>query len=158
MKKQWIMGWIILLINGYLLEAQEMHSVDKWMEYIEDLAAEEGDEERLNALYTELSYRTEHPFDLNLVTLEQLKTFPFLSDQQIQQLVNYREKQGGFLSLYELKAVEGLDFQTIELLIPFLHVGEIMVDKRPITVKNLLKYNSNELKMRFDPSFQQKAG
>ena len=31
MKKQWIMGWIILLINGYLLEAQEMHSVDKWM-------------------------------------------------------------------------------------------------------------------------------
>ena len=158
MKKQWIMGWIILLINGYLLEAQEMHSVDKWMEYIEDLAAEEGDEERLNALYTELSYRTEHPFDLNQVTSEQLKTFPFLSDQQIQQLVNYREKQGGFLSLYELKAVEGLDFQTIELLIPFVHVGEIVVDKRPITVKNLLKYNSNELKMRFDPSFQQKAG
>lgn len=157
--KRWCINLCMaLLINGYNAESQIQLSVDKWMEYVEELAAETEDEERIHTLFSDLSYRTEHPFDLNRVTEEQLRTLPFLSDKQIKGLLSYRERQGDLVSLYELKSLEELDFQTIELLLPFVYIGEYRVDKRPVTVKNLLKYGSNELQIRYDQCFQQKAG
>ena len=48
--------------------------------------------------------------------------------------------------------------ETISLLLPFVYIGEIVVDKYPITVKNLFKYGSNTLQIRYDQCFQQKKG
>ena len=158
MKRLFISWFILLFINSYHADSQITLSVDKWVEYIEDLAVETGDEERANALYADLSYRAEHPFNLNIVTEEELRTLPFLSDLQIHSLVQYREKYGAMASLYELKGIEALDFQTIELLLPFVTVGEYKVDKPGINVKNLLKQGSNELQIRYDQCFQQKQG
>lgn len=62
------------------------------------------------------------------------------------------------LTLYELKNVEAFDLETISLLVPFIYISEIIVDKRPITVKNLLKRGSNNLQIRYDRCFQQKKG
>ena len=87
-----------------------------------------------------LSYLTEHPFDLNAVTEEQLKRLPFLSDRQIEQLLSYRKRYGNMVSIYELKNIEDIDFQTISLLLPFVYIGDNLVEKRLLTVKNLLKY------------------
>ena len=98
------------------------------MEYIEEMASETEDEERIEALYTDLSYLAEHPFELNTVTEEQLKHLPFLSDMQIRKLLEYRSRYGKMLTLYELKNVESFDFETISLLIPFVYIGEIIVD------------------------------
>lgn len=158
MRKLCINLCVFLLINSYYAESQIQLSVDKWMEYVKELAVETEDEEKINLLFDDLSYRSEHPFELNQVTKEQLQTLPFLSDEQIQCLLSYREKQGNLASVYELKSIEKLDFQTIELLLPFVYVGEYSVDNRPITLKNLLKYGSNELYIRYDQCFQQKAG
>lgn len=158
MKRMFINLLVCLLINGYQLRSQTIYSVDKWMEYIEEMASETEDEERIEALYTDLSYLAEHPFELNTVTEEQLKHLPFLSDMQIRKLLEYRSRYGKMLTLYELKNVESFDFETISLLIPFVYIGEIIVDKRPITVKNLLKQGSNNLQIRYDKCFQQKKG
>ena len=158
MKRLFITLLVYLLINSYNLNSQNIYSVDKWMEYIEELATETEDEERIESLYADLSYLTEHPFDLNSVTETELKRLPFLSDRQIRSLLAYRVKCGKLVSLYELKNVEEMDFQTISLLLPFVYIGDISVDKRPFTVKNLLKYGSNELQIRYDKCFQQKKG
>ncbi len=158
MKRLLITILIILLINGYIAEAQHSFSVDKWMEYIEEMAEETEDENQLETLYNELSYLADNPFELNNVTTEQLKRLPFLSDRQIEEIISYRKRYGKFITVYELKNLEELDFQTIELLLPFIYIGEYTVDKRPFTVNNLLKYGSNELQMRYDRGFQQKKG
>ena len=150
--------FIFLFINSYYVDSQIQLSVDKWMEYIEEMASETEDEEKIQTLFSDLSYRVEHPFDLNRVTEEQLHTLPFLSDRQVKSLLDYREKNGPLVSLYELKSIDAFDFGTIELFLPFVYIGEYIVDKRSITVKNLLKYNSNELQIRYDQCFQQKAG
>lgn len=150
MKRLFITLLVYLLINGYNLNSQNIYSVDKWMEYIEELATETEDEERIESLYADLSYLTEHPFDLNSVTETELKRLPFLSDRQIRSLLAYRVKYGKLVTLYELKNVEEMDFQTISLLLPFVYIGDISVDKRPFTVKNLLKYGFNELQIRYD--------
>ena len=77
MKRLFIILSIILLINSYYANSQIEYSVDKWMEYVEELALETEDTERIESLYADLSYLTEHPFDLNAVTEEQLKRLPF---------------------------------------------------------------------------------
>lgn len=143
MKRMFINLLVYLLISSYQLKSQTLYSVDKWMEYIEEMASETEDEERIEALYTDLSYLIEHPFELNTVTEGQLKRLPFLSDLQIRELLEYRSRYGKMLTLYELKNVEAFDLETISLLVPFIYISEIIVDKRPITVKNLLKRGSN---------------
>lgn len=77
MKRLFIILSIILLINSYYANSQIEYSVDKWMEYVEELALETEDTERIESLYADLSYLIEHPFDLNAVTEEQLKRLPF---------------------------------------------------------------------------------
>ena len=158
MKRLFIILSIILLINSYYANSQIEYSVDKWMEYVEELALETEDTERIESLYADLSYLIEHPFDLNAVTEEQLKRLPFLSDRQIEQLLSYRKRYGNMVSIYELKNIEDIDFQTISLLLPFVYIGDNLVEKRLLTVKNLLKYGRNELQIRYDQCFQQKKG
>lgn len=161
MKKRLINGLLLLIImfiNCYKLEGQYVFSPDKWMEYIEEISIESENTEEVENLYNELSYLADHPFELNGVTAEQLRKLPFLSDQQIENILSYRKQYGKLASIYELKHIKELDFPTIELLLPFVYVGELVVDKRPITINNLLKYGSNELQIRYDRSFQQKKG
>ena len=122
MKRLFIILSIILLINSYYANSQIEYSVDKWMEYVEELALETEDTERIESLYADLSYLIEHPFDLNAVTEEQLKRLPFLSDRQIEQLLSYRKRYGNMVSIYELKNIEDIDFQTISLLLPFVYM------------------------------------
>lgn len=158
MKRLLTILFLILFINSYDIESQVSFSVDKWREYVDELAGDTEDEARIETLYAELSYRTEHPYDLNQVTEEALRKLPFLSDLQIQDFFSYRAKTGKLLTLYELKNIPSFDYATIEWLLPFVHIGEFSVDKRKITVKNLLKYTTNELQIRYDRCFQQKAG
>lgn len=158
MKRLFIILLVCMLINSYQLKSQISYSVDKWMEYMEEMASDIEDEGRIEALYADLSYLSEHPFDLNTVTAEQLKRLPFLSDLQISELLEYRLRYGKMVTLYELKNMESFDFDTISLLVSFVYIGDHSVDKRPLTVKNLLKHGSNELQVRYDRCFQQKKG
>lgn len=52
---------IILLINSYYANSQIEYTVDKWIEYVEELALETEDTERIESLYADLSYLIEHP-------------------------------------------------------------------------------------------------
>jgi hypothetical protein len=128
------------------------------MEYVEGMAGGEEDEEKVEALFFDLSYLSEHPFELNAVTGEQLRKLPFLSDRQIENILSYRTRYGMFMTVYELKSIEELDLQTIEYLLPFVYIGKIHVEKRPFTVENMLKYGSNKVQARYDRCFQQKKG
>ena len=141
--------------NAY---SQEIKDVDKWMEYIEELMEEsEENPESIEKLYHDLSYLSENPFNLNKVTAEQLRQIPFLSDIQIMNILDYQKRQGEFVSIYELKNIKFMDMETIELILPFVYVGEI--DKtRPLSIKNILKYGTNELMLRYDRGLNEKSG
>jgi hypothetical protein len=141
------------------LYAQEfVPNENKWMEYIEELAEEsEENDESIENLYNDLSYLAEHPINLNAVTMEQLKQIPFLSDMQMFNILDYVKRNGQFVSIHELKNIDFLDLQTIELILPFLFVGE-KDDKRRISRKNLVRYGKNELMLRYDRSLEEKAG
>lgn len=153
-----ITGLITMSINCYVSHGQEIKHVDKWIDYIEELAEEsEENAESIEKLHEELSYLSENPINLNRITAEQLRQIPFLSDIQILNILDYRRRQGEFVSIYELKNIRFLDMETIELILPFIYVEEI--DKnRPFTMKNLLKYGKNELMLRYDQCLNEKKG
>ena len=153
-----IIMFTILFINCYRSYSQELKAIDKWMEYIEELSEDsEENNESIEILYNDLSYLSENPLNLNLTTAEQLRKIPFLSDIQILNILDYRKKQGELVSIYELKNIRFLDMQTIELILPFVYVGEVNKELR-FTLKNLLKYGKNELLLRYDRSLDEKKG
>lgn len=148
----------MLFINSYLLEAQQLYSVDKWMEYVEELATQTENTEQIETLYNDLSYFSEHPINLNTATIEQLKKLPFLSDEQINALLSYRQKYGEMVTIYELKGIKEINRQTIELLLPFIYVNSEKNEKRTLNINNILKYGKNELAIRYDQCLQTKKG
>ena len=147
-----------MFISCYNSYCQDINSVDKWTEYIDELLEDsEENPESIEKLYDELSYLSENPINLNKTTLEQLKQIPFLSDLQIMNILDYRKRQGEIVSIYELKNIRFLDMETIELILPFIFIGEI--DKtRSFTFKNLTKYGKNELMLRYDRCVNEKKG
>ena len=128
-----------------------------WMEYIEELSDSEMENAYIENLFDELSYLSENPFNLNSVTKSDLERLPFLSEIQIENLLYYAYKYAPIQSIYELKNVEGMDFQTINYLLPFVYAGEI---KKPehIDPKQVFKYGKHEIYLRTDYCFQEKAG
>lgn len=157
--KQWLITMSITLsITSYQTTAQTVQPVDKWMQYVESLAEETENTEQIETLYTDLSNLAQHPLNINTATQEQFKLLPFLSDIQIEAILNYRKRYGDMATLYELKNIEVLDWSTIELLLSFVYAGEAKQQKRPLNLKNALKYGKNELVLRYDRALQEKQG
>jgi len=150
--------FITLLITRYQTVAQTLQPVDKWMQYIESLAEETENTEQIEILYTDLSNLTQNPLNINTATQEQFKVLPFLSDIQIEAILNYRKRYGNMVTIYELKNIEALDWSTIELLLPFVYADEAKQQKRLFNLKNALKYGKNELVLRYDRTLQKKQG
>ena len=141
--------------NSY---SQEVTSENKWEEYIEELYEDaEENPESLEKLYNDLSFLSENPLNLNKTNVEQLRQIPFLSELQIINILDYQRKQGEIVSIYELKNIPFLDMGTIELILPFVFVGE-MDKRRPVTLKNLLRYGINEFMARYDRGLNEKKG
>ena len=127
-----------------------------WMEWEEQIG-EEANLSSWEELYENLSELTEHPFNINTVTKEELEQLPFLSDKMVENILYYVYKYGPLVSLNELWGVEGMDKQTQTFLKDFVYVGN-SVEKRAFSWKNLWKYNKQEVWMRTDIPLNEKAG
>ena len=159
MKRLLITLLITLLISCYHAMSQTIQTVDKWMEYIEELAEGlEEEEERIETLIADLSFLAEHPFDLNTADAEMFRRLPFLSDLQIEEIIGYRQRYGNMQTVYEIKNIAAMDWATIELLLPFVYVGEQEIRRRPVSPANLLRYGANELMVRYGRTVQEKQG
>jgi hypothetical protein len=152
-----LLATICMLVSLYDVNGQGNRPVEKWLEYVETLAEEIDDDEQMETLHAELSYLSEHPYDLNTVTAEMLKRLPFLSDGQIESLIAYRQRYGGMATIFELKNIEALDWATIDLLQSFVYVDMAPQTRRALNAKNL-KHGSQELVVRLDRTFPLKQG
>lgn len=63
-----------------------------------------------------------NPININFATTETLQASYLLTPDQINNLINYRDNFGPFISLYELQAIPEFNQETIEKLIPFLTI------------------------------------
>ena len=149
---------LISLIYCFTVYGQFSQDATGWQDYVEDMREDAENESVIEELYMDLSYLAENPMDINRLDAETLKRLPFLSDRQINNLLVHKQRYGEMRSVYELKNIPGLDFNTLELLIPFVYAGEGEIYNRNMSGGNLPKYGKSDLLVRYDKGFQKKNG
>lgn len=116
---------IIYLINVFSIQylwAQTDIQDDFSTENIENqlIGRVENDFE-YDAEYESLNHFKQHPIELNRATQEDLKALRLLSDFEINEFLNYRQKNGSLLTIYELQSLWKSDI--INKLLPFVTVN-----------------------------------
>ena len=157
--KDWmrILGWMLAMqvfFGFFPLFAQDR----TWREALEQLAEdEELDESAIDNMYEELSNLESNPLNLNTVSREQLERFPLLSFEQATSLADFLEKNRPLYSVYELRNVPRLDYNTIQLILPFFYVGETLPQKS-LPISKMIKNGRNEVQFRLDKTLEERAG
>lgn len=133
---------LLLMSRPYALSADDdAENWEKWYEAIAD--QEEADPETLDDVYELLNGMASNPININDTKREELEVFPFLSSQQVMDIMDYLDRYGPMKSKNELSAIESLDFYRRRLLACFIVVGEKKEDKS-FNLKNVLRYGKSE--------------
>lgn len=128
-----------------------------WREYVQNLAEDEVGDAQIEVMYDELSALEQNPYNLNNVTREELARFPLLSEDQANALSDFLQKNRPIYTVYELRNVPRLDYNTVALILPFFYVGEAASQKK-VTLRQMLQYGKNELQLRGDKMLEKRAG
>jgi len=119
MKK--IVGQIILIF--FVLgpaQAQEPASQQVLEDLMESLGSEPDENIDFQEILDDLAYFGQHPLSINSATKEEFRRLHFLSDIQIDDLIEFRTKTGQIYSLYEMAAIEGFNPELLKKLEPFI--------------------------------------
>ncbi len=127
-----------------------------WEEALADLASTASDDDtNWEELYDVLCDLEQHPVRL---TREELERVPFLSEQQIQHLVEYVDRHGAMLSPGELRLVPSLTPATLRLLPYFIVVGDSHPRDTLPSLRNMARYGRHELFAAAQVPFYERAG
>lgn len=104
----------------------------EWWEAFEQFAETEGlDNSYLEETYEQLEELHENPIDLNKLLKSEnkqgseLQKIPFLSTNQIEDILAYLYRYGEMKSLNELMMIPSIDYETRNLLLNFVCLGKI---------------------------------
>ena len=157
--KRFLFYWTFLLLYFSLFQpcfsqVKETIPINKILEAILSDAPETFD---YSELYDKLSNLNEHPLSLNSATKEELGDLFFLNEVQIDEIVGYREKYKGFLSLYELQTLISIDSKTLQWLLYFV-CAEPSVDYRTLKFKDYILKGTKTVQLRYESVIERQKG
>lgn len=160
MRKVWCIAIFTYLLSVSALaqendEADRLQIIEQRIEQIAEAA--ETDNIDYTTLFEQLTVYLDFPLNLNVATTEELYGLGFLSNYQIGQFLEYREKYGQVYSIYELPQIDGWDVTTAQLIEPFV-VTESDPNQQKITFKKLRQYGKNELVLRWTRVAEEQFG
>lgn len=145
-----------LLLSCTLVFAQEFPQRDVDLEVLADEIFGFQDQDlNYQELYETMAQLLAHKVDLNTASPEELRFLNLLTEQQVQNLVAYRNETGKLLSVYELQTVPGFDSEIIHKIIPFVRVDGV---EQGNLFRRILSEPNNYLITRFDRTIQTKRG
>lgn len=115
---------IVLLFMCFtcIVQAQSGH---EWERYLNEvMTAEDAGSAAWEDTYDLLCELEQQPLDINQATREQLEQLPFLSAQQVEEIVEYLYRYGPMKSLAELRMIRSLDDSRRRLLTYFIFIGD----------------------------------
>jgi helix-hairpin-helix protein len=101
--------------------------------HIDKILLEKGEEADNQSYYELLMQFFNSPIGINNCSSSELTVLQLLSNNQVIDILNYRNKHGAFNNKYELLAIESLSLEEIKDIIPFLSFN------KPIKLKSILK-------------------
>lgn len=148
---------LFLFFSPIGLVAQE-----DWEQLYERLLEDADEEEEASALehlYETLHDLYLHPLNLNTATQEQLERLPFLSALQARQILSYIQAYGSMETVGELMLVEGIGYDTRQLLRHFVCVEKVEKDTvQAWQWKRLWEHGRHEAVASMEIPFYEKAG
>lgn len=146
-----------LITTPLLLNAQEPVRREPDLQRLTDeLLGFQDEDLNYEELYENLVMLMADPLNINTASAEQLRFLNLLSEQQVQELMRYREANGPLLSLYELQAVPGFDRMTLERILPFFTV-EVSGLSQPL-LRSLRQRGNAYLLLRYSRIAEKKQG
>lgn len=151
--------WILLLVlffgfTGIALAQQH----EDWRKFVEQLAEEEMNETVIENMYEELLQLENNPMNLNMISREQLENFPLLSIEEADAIFRFLERNRPLYTVFELRNVPLLDIKTVEMILPFFHIGEMGKRETRLQAADILKDGRHEAQLRFDKTLTPRAG
>ena len=114
-------GWIIIFI-GVLFPAGCLLAQSPVEEYAESIAIVEDPQQGDPELQAEIVHLLDNPVNINSADLDVLVTAGLISRGQLLGINSYRKLYGDLVSIYELQAVPGFDYETVRRLLPHVQV------------------------------------
>jgi len=124
---------------------------------IEEIAESSDEELDYSQLYEDLYYYAQNPLNLNTTTREDLEKIQFLSDFNIEDILEYQRTARDMKSIYELQLLESFSDEDIKHILPFVTVAS-KEDKSIPNLKQVIKYGRNNLFLRTQFLTQQQKG
>ena len=130
-----------------LLLPLKAHAETEWEKWLDGIMLDgEYSEASYEELYDNLLDFQRNGINVNAATREQLLALPFLSDQQVMDIMEYIYQHGAMKSINELMSIESIDYSTRQLLQEFLYAGD-KPDKGFPSMRNIIKWGKNELSL-----------
>lgn len=148
---------LLLLLIAHTSVAQQQQTWEQvWQEV---MMPEDMEEEGWAAYYDQLQQLADHPIDLNHTTREDLEQLPFLSEQQVMDIIEYLDRYGPMRSMNELKMIRSIDYQQIALLPFFVYVGEVAREEpRFPSLQNITRYGKHTVTATGRVPFYERKG
>lgn len=133
--------WIVMIL-GIRVNAQEARPWERYLNEV--MIQEDAESETWEEMYEQLCELEQYPLDINSATREQLEELPFLSAQQVEEIVEYQDRNGPMKSVGELQMIRSLDYGQRRLLTYFIYLSEEEPDKFP-KIGTIARYGKHEL-------------
>jgi hypothetical protein len=124
----------------------------------DELASYQDNNVNYEDLYENYVQLFANPIDLNRASPDELRMLNILSENQLNQLIKYREEKGRLLTVYELQAIPDFDTNTIQKLAPFVIVKDPKSKLDKETVRRLASGKNTYIISRVERSLQKSAG
>ncbi|MCW8312951.1 helix-hairpin-helix domain-containing protein [Sphingobacterium sp. InxBP1] len=122
-------------------------------ELFESLSEELPEDTDLSEISEKWYYYLKHPIDLNKTDGTALNELQFLNPLLLQRILEHRQVSGNFIHVLELQSIEGFDARLVNLLLPFVRVGETS----PLKDAKLRDF-SHELMIRYGKLLEKAKG
>ena len=117
---------ILLFIIPYSVYSQSIPDIEKLLETNDIESSEDYYEDMINSLIR----LSAQPINLNSAGFDSLKMLFFLSDAQIDNLLDFRKKHGAFTHPNELLLITGISQQDLSNIKPFIRIGTYTPEKQ----------------------------
>lgn len=153
---------LLLFLPFYSLGQNNENEAEKSLvlEQSIELVAELNEDENVDytTLFDVLSSYYDNPVNLNRKNIkEDLEQLRLLTDFQIDNLIQHKEKNGNLMTIYELQSVEGFDIQTIRNIMPFVTVNADFYSPH-VSFNEMVKNASTNLFLRYSKVFEPQVG
>ena len=133
----------VMLMMSLAAKAQSEH---EWETYFREvMTVEDVGSATWEEMYEQLCELDQHPIDLNHASREQLEQLPFLSAQQVEEIMAYLYQYGPMKSLAELQMIRSLDYQRRRLLAYFVDIDDGAQKRGFPSLKTMTRYGRHEL-------------